>query len=417
MLSATLSDEIDAVFLAKFKEITDDDIKLAESVDINIIKKDPVKEEKVIRITHEPVIKINDLFSVFVPRDNSSMIVINSRKYPTVIHFNLVNLLAAIPSIETVEAAYKLILICPDIVAEKLSDFYTPEMVINKYVKEKEEYIRGHIQFLMEIALNKKFENIEFQNVLLATKNNSIIWNDNSAPILGTGEHNKGDNLVGKYLMEIRKRLQAERKDEKLDSITSEDITSILEKEPFLMQWLQMRVKDMCRSIILMRQYLRDKTDSNVVVLTPKFVSKVLDNIYYPCANFFTTISQVKSPIPDFLKNTIEKFPAFKLINKSVIQVIWVRIAVMLYYLISYLRKEEGYDIRKILSGVEQLVSKPDNCKNITQYIEDNCIISALLGLMKGISNFNKAMGINSTIGAELSFQIIELFLVANNTF
>jgi len=403
MLSERLSKNIDRK-LTNLKIPTEAEIKEAESFDSNprdigsiVDVPYSIPEGKAIKITNNPLTDDERIFSVFTTIDNSIMINIGGRKYPTIIHYNLASRIAAIPSIKTIKNAYVYLLEDPNVAVEGIGNFLHFQTVFNEYNKLNTINLRERLISVMEIGLNKKFENREFQDVLLSTKNSSLIWNDYSAPILGAGKDGKGDNLVGKYLMQIRTMLKEERKDEKIEALSLDDITKILENDPFLMKWLQMRINDMCRSIIVMKQYVDDKTFDNTE-LTPKFVSSVLNNIYYSCSHFFTTISQVKIPAPEFFINIVRRFQGFQKVNKDVIQEIWLRIAVIFYYLIKYLDEVNVYDIRKVLSGIEQMVTKSNDCVRLVNKTEDNCIVSALINLMLGISAFNKTMGEDSTI-------------------
>jgi predicted NAD-dependent protein-ADP-ribosyltransferase YbiA (DUF1768 family) len=404
MLSERLSDNIDRR-LERLRKPTKEEITEAEIFDINPREKGPTinvpylaAEGNPVRITVNPTTEEERIFSVFSTIDNSVMININGRKYPTIIHFNLASRIAAIPSIKTIKKAYSFLLEDPNVTVEGISSFYHYQTVFNEYNKLNMIDTQERLISLMETALNKKFQNREFQDVLLTTKNTPLIWNDYSAPILGAGKDGKGDNLVGKYLMKIRIQLKEERKDEKIEKLSLEDITNVLEKDPFLQKWLQMRVNDMCRTIILMKQYLQEKTPLIEVELTAKLTSSVLNDIYHPCSHFFATISQVKIPTPVFFINMIRKVPGFQKTSKDVIQEIWLRIAVIFYYLIEYLKEVSVYDIRKILNGVEQMVTKSNKCVKITNKTVDNCTISALINLMTGISTFNKTMGEDSTL-------------------
>jgi len=95
----------------------------------------------------------------------------------------------------------------------------------------------------------------------------------------------------------------------------------------------------------------------------------------------------------------VRECPGFKTVQPDTIEIIWKRIAVMIYYLIKHLQNSSIQNIRTVLSKIELLVSNSTKCVNIIPSDDyDNCIASALLNIIRGVIEFNKQFSYNVNI-------------------
>lgn len=255
------------------------------------------------------------------------------------------------------------------------------EELNNKFYKDK------LIKYAKE-GLKSKFDNRILQDYLLATGDANLIYNDREDSILGSGPENKGDNEVGKYLMNLRTKFAQERNKEDFNLITPSDIKLVMNE--FMKDWVTQKVKDSCRTIVTINNYVKEKFDTTISV-SPKFVEMVLDNIYHPCSHIYGAVDKITFPAPAYFVLIVRNCVGMDSASSEIIDVLWKRIAVIIYYLIKHLA-DKGAKIQDISSQIAQvqvLKSKPIKCKNIVSDEYENCIIVALVNLIIGIINFN----------------------------
>ena len=205
-------------------------------------------------------------------------------------------LLAQIPIIGNISDAYSMI-IDPSLGPVKSkANFYHLNLIEQKYDKIFKEDFMSRLVTNMEIALNKKFENREFQNLLLITGNANLIWGEKDI-ILGSGtKESKGRNLVGKYLQKLRENIQNERKDEDIVSFTTENINDVL-TNPLMNAWIQMKLGDICHVIYIVKNYTQIKMGENIKI-TKQFTESIMDQIYQPCSHIYSMVDDVKAEVP-----------------------------------------------------------------------------------------------------------------------
>lgn len=322
MFSERLSTNMDDA-LAAIKVPTENEVIQAEIYTIPESKKEETNNlpyqkpsGKTVSI-YETVDENEDKFKPFSLLDFSKLIKIGTLGfiYPTIIHYMYVCLLANLPGINNIKKAYDYI-VADSKVPLVAGRFESPETVKRRYLNEKTMVSDAEKTELAKKGLNVKFSNRAMQNLLLDTKNDALIWNSYD-PVLGIGRKDQGGmNIVGKYMMEIRTAITEERKTEKFDKLKDEDINNLLERDSLVRTWLEMRVKDMCKAIITVKNYKYYKTQENVKI-DAEFATYVLDNIYQPCADLFAATSEIKLPTPKWFKNIVYSCPGFSVKEKD----------------------------------------------------------------------------------------------------
>jgi predicted NAD-dependent protein-ADP-ribosyltransferase YbiA (DUF1768 family) len=407
MLSENLCKDIDER-LKSFYIPTDDEVK--EAILYPISWKD--KPEDIKKITKsrngESIIVLpSELFndSPFY-RNNAKYIAlspfafsipllkIKNFSYITIAHYILTKLIKFVGHISLKES-YSYILRTPGIPKDQNS-FLDPDQVTKNFntIKDK-TYFSDMIKYAKE-ALDKKFEDRYMQDILLITGNSQLIYNDFSEPILGgiTNKREKAYNFVGKYLMELRNKFIQIRKQEKFDVLKEEDITNIFQTDRFMNDWIRNRVKDSCNVLNIMKNYLKVK--QNITTdLTTEFTSAVLDNIFQPCSQIYAAAHNIKAKVPDYFRqmvlNECNQFKPGR--DAQSVEVIWKRLAVIIYYLIKHLN-DSGSTIENIRAeiGRVQIFSSTSihKCEKIITNEYDNCIVSAIINILRGIIDFNK---------------------------
>lgn len=457
MFSERLSSNIDSV-LETIKVPTENEVLQAEAYTIDLSKKETDNFLPYQKPTGKPVNIFDnseeneEKFRPFSLRDHSKLIKIGPLDliYPTICHYIFVRLLSNLYTINSVKKAYSYIVANPEAVLG-LGRFRDPDNVQRIYLNEKEIAYNTKLIELTTVGLNVKFANRSQQDLLLDTRNAILIWNNFNCPILGIGKKGeKGENFIGKYMMKLRSDIVEQRKTETFDKLSETDINNLLERDSLIRNWLEMRVKDMCKVIITVKNYMYYKSGENAKI-TAEFAESVLDNIYQPCSDVFAASKEIKMDTPQWFKNIVYSCPGFSMkqkkkeeetefdvfkkykqgdkqdvkeekivqtkpkydennakdmqdllkqmgivkgsnfpVGKDVIDVLWKRVAVMIWYLIKYIDETTIQNVRRVLLTIEQVTSRERPCEKIIKGNIDNCIVSAIINLLKGLILFNK---------------------------
>lgn len=412
-MPAPLKDKID-IFLAAFKTPSQEDVDFAESFELKNVDSSfeiedftfpgqkPVEEkEKVIRIhpgNPSPnyvedlnLIKRNS-YQVLSPIYYTGMLRINGFDYPTITHYIVARLFASLPGIGSLKETQKYILKDPtgeSWVRNTPTNWINYKELFERYYHVSMIVEDNKLKELCKIGLNKKFEDRTLQNLLLSTDKKQLIWNDRNDTVLGVAKDKKGENFVGHYLMELRTQIFNRQQQETLSVLTEENVSNIIENDLFMYHWVDMRVKDMCDVAKKVKRYMSAKYKLNLD-LSGEFFALVLNRIYQPCSDFREMSKDVTADIPLYFVTMVNSYIKNKY-TPSIIKLLWKRIVVMVYYLIKSVNNPTLYNIKNILLKIETLISKQDNCvKIVTKSKRSNCIISAIINVLSGISKFSK---------------------------
>jgi len=335
----------------------------------------------------------------FSPADHSSLFTIDERYiFPTISHYITTKLIALLPSFGGLHKAYPHIRDDPNTPVKDLSSFVNLDETNHRYQKLKDIDYANQLREYARKGMNVKFENRVLQDILIMTAKATLLWNDFSDGILGVGPRDvKGQNYVGNYLMELRDKYTKERVGETIHKLNVTHISTILDSDPFMKEWMRMRIKDMCKVLTTMKNYIwaKDNIDTKMNV---NFVENVLDKIYQPCSAVFGAAGKITAKVPPHFRLEVQGCPGFSKAGDDVIEVMWKRIAVMIYYLIKHLKVSAIQNIRTVLGRIELMVSKGGKCVEIIPDKYDNCIVSALINLLRGITAFNKQFSYSTDI-------------------
>jgi predicted NAD-dependent protein-ADP-ribosyltransferase YbiA (DUF1768 family) len=413
MLSSRLSDAIDER-LAYHYVPSEEAVEEAERAPINFEDKPVALEESYVPEKGQPILVYPSDFAelgsnyreylVFSPISLTGMLNIGGKNFPTVTHYITARLIAHIPSVKGgggfggMEKAYPQLLANPDGPVEGIQSFLSPDNANLRYAQFRDISYQTHLEKYAKKGMDKKFEDRIIQDILLMTGNAKLVYNDFSDPILGIGgKHDKGLNVVGKYLMTLRTKYADLRKGETLQQLHHVHISHILDKDSFMKEWLNMRVRDMCKVLTAMKNYLYAKDEIDIK-LNADFTTTVLDNIYQPCSHVFGAANLITAEVPQYFRLMVQRCPGFSKVTHETVEVMWKRIAVIIYYLIKHIKESNIQNIRTVLGRIELLVTKGGQCVDIIPDDYDNCIVSALINLLRGIVEFNKKFAYNTEV-------------------
>lgn len=396
MLSASLSDKIEQTF-KKYLIPTEDDVEKAIEYDfpISAMSDSVVKSSDNLQKPNQKFIyltlpmentdedrQLQKLSPVFY---DGTMLKIELLLFPSVTHYISAKLIQYVSGV-TLQEARSYLLIKPD---QKESNFFNPDKASDIYDNiNYKSYERNLIAFAKK-GLEIKFENRVFQDFLLATGNYKIIYNDLSDDILGLGNKSKGKNIIGIYMVELRERIQKQRSVEKLHMLSTGDITWIFENNNFMKDWIYRRVKDSCNTMKIMKKYLKDKHKIEGS-FTPEFTRIVLDVIYQPCSQIYGAVKEITASVPEYFNQMVKQECDSKT-SFLVVDILWKRLAVIIYYLIEHMDKTNTniQNISSEIGRVQAIASNYNKCEQIIPNQYDNCIVSAIINLLRRIVQFN----------------------------
>lgn len=431
LLPKKLSDKIDRS-IVEIKIPSDDEINMAKAMPLTIEEQQEVVTRHYRPEAGKPIYfgdnesgsQTDPKYSSFSPVKYTGMLVIKGYVFPSVIHYIFCELLALLQTIRTMDNAYKYTLRNSNQTGKisNPNDFISPDELVKKYFSARRKDYVENVKKYVTIAIKEKFSDMAMGDILLLTENRKLLWEDKKDPLLGVGKNDNGENFVGKLLMSTRDSLKGLRKYQVIPTISVDDIETFVQTDPFMKSWFEMRIRDMCNIVSLMKTHVYSQTDEQYKI-DSGFVSTVLDKIYQPCSALYVRAGKVDTPAPNFVKYLLSKCPGFKdcldvgekSLNKKlcpdVAEVIWRRMAILLQYLIQYKKTSTVQNIRTILARVEESISKEIICEQIIDEPWKNCILSALINLLKGINQFNKSFAYSSIINHRDIYTAISIII------
>ena len=390
--------------LLTLKIPTESDVQDSENVSIDY--KEKIAEKKLeshFKIEGDAVyvypFEMNDMdaetkkYIQFSPYFFVNMLTIENFIFPTIEHYVVSSLIFLLNSVETFDDAYKYILRTPTSILElkSTSDFIDIDSIYKKYNEMKKKDYNETLQKYAKIGLDTKFQNNLFQDILVSTKHLMLLWNDTNDNYFGVGKDGKGNNFIGKYLSLIREKLSKETKVSPIKDVTIKQIEEFINNDPFIKKWYQIKTRDMCNVIMIMKRYLFTKMNSNLSI-DDDFVRIVLLNIYYSCKSIYNLSNDVQVDAPVFFVDLVKKQNGFQFVTYPTINEIWKFVFVLLFSMMDLMKKTEIKNAKVIISKSEKILSNSNkDCKKILSLNEnDNCIITSIINILGGISEFNK---------------------------
>ena len=277
-----------------------------------------------------------------------------------------------------------------------LASFANIDDVTQRYSDIKRHLRATREKEYAEEGLNAKFKDRVLQDLLISTGGLTLVYDDTANSVLGVGEKQTGENFVGRYLMILREKFRKQRESEREVEVNLQDISIVLD-DSIIRWWIAMRVGDMCRVILTVKEYLYSKAEITQH-LTADFATTVLDTVYQPCSQLFGSVGLITTEAPQEFVGIVRRCRGFETVGDKVVEVIWKHIAVMIYALIKHCKIHKISNMRAVLGQIGTLLSRRSLCKEIVADNEDSCIISALLNLLTGIVEFNNLLGNDSKI-------------------
>ena len=371
-------------------------VKNAEQFNVEYMYENDNEYRENLIISFSELSNIDDTpYYIFSPIDTTDMIKIDGMQYPSIIHYIIANLFIRLPEIQTNKNAHKYLLY--DIEGDKNNklNYYDYQYLYYRYNTEKTIQFIALKKKLATIALNKKFEDTGLQELLIATGNNDLLWVDHDDTVLGTSKTQEGENFVGRYLSELRDKFKQD--EDKIEAIAEKDIANIMQNDIFMRSWLEMRMNDICKVTKEIKKYVVTKYKKEVTI-DINFLMNVLNYIYQPCYDLVQNFDdKTESNPPKYFADLVGRCFGFKNITPEMIKLLWKRITILIYFILKNVNPKLR-NVKTVLAKIELLVSAKTNCINIVDNREDNCIISALVNILKKLIQFNIQSGNDSLV-------------------
>ena len=379
----------------------------------------------------------------------TGLLKIKNLEYPTICHYLYTICFSLEYEVNTIRDAYNYILNYP---IEEYNNLFggkpNPPSRFLRYdfLAEYLKYVRitrdtKKFKKLAKEALDIKFTNIDYQNILLSTGNNNIIYNDRQDSYLGTKNittytieregytsteqfilamrknaiPNRGLNFVGKYLMCLREQILNNRLDETLitandfnklylqGSLTTKEWTDLdidnMCKELLkfkngsliINEWVNSRTDDMCKTILKFNEYYKKKYDTTINFELGIGIELIIKNIYMKAKEILKLVKSVNiQNIPTIYRDRLKS----KYKNRFYVYdgIFWSNIFSNILFLVQNVPEPTCYKIERILHGSNIIVSNSNPCLKIipTGANKLNCIVGAILNILLNIQKIYK---------------------------
>lgn len=263
----------------------------------------------------------------FSPIFFNGMLNIKGFNYPTIQHYIIASLIATTGTKRTLDSygntltekgigakdAHKLILTDPNLSGLQPQEYLDLQSASKIYEDLKKDTDDKLLSLYSVTSLHKKFEDVSLQDLLLLTKSTVLLW-EGPNQFLGIGNNNNGNNYIGKTLMTIREQIKENRKGEEIIEVEEADVINFINKDQFILDWVKMRIKDMCDVVYKAQQYMKLKQDLSYdltikgdEIKFERLINIVLNDIYQPCFSISKLEAEDKIPVPGFIINIVKK--------------------------------------------------------------------------------------------------------------
>lgn len=288
--------------------------------------------------------------SLLSPIFFTGMLNIRGLEYPTICHYLYSKLFGLECKLNTIKEEYLYILnYSPESeygsqdseLGQNSGDNSLLKFIPYDYLGEYLDYIRyvknqEIFKKLTKEALDIKFINMKYQDELILTESNEIIYNDWQNSYLGTKNiikynisrdkykttekfivasrktgakvREKGFNYVGQYLMILREQIIKNRLDETL--ITKNNFNKLYIDSLTIKEWADSRTDDMCKTILKFNQYYKQKYASTIDLNKDIGIKTIIKNIYGKAKEILNLVDSVIKPDdkdnPEIFKKELE---------------------------------------------------------------------------------------------------------------
>lgn len=184
--------------------------------------------------------------------------------------------------------------------------FLNPSEADELYENQRDKTENELKEIFARLAMIEKFKDVNLKILLLLTGNSEIIYDNRSDLFLGFDTDSQiGTNVTGQILMELRHWFRTDEEQKiNFPEIKKQDLEKFLNKDPFIISWINMRVNDMCKTVYKFKQYLYNTTEEEEDI-DKDFVTFILDKVLQPCSYVIAVSKVIDIAVPEFFTNII----------------------------------------------------------------------------------------------------------------
>ena len=184
--------------------------------------------------------------------------------------------------------------------------FLNPSEADELYENQRDKTENELKEIFARLAMIEKFKDVNLKILLLLTGNSEIIYDNRNDLFLGFDIDSQiGSNVTGQILMELRHWFRTDEEQKiNFPEIKKEDLEKFLNKDPFIISWIDMRVNDMCKTVYKFKQYLYNTTEQEEDI-DKDFVTFILDKVLQPCSYVIAVSKVIDIAVPEFFTNII----------------------------------------------------------------------------------------------------------------
>jgi predicted NAD-dependent protein-ADP-ribosyltransferase YbiA (DUF1768 family) len=318
---------------------------------------------------------IESKYNMLSPYTLSKDFIVMKHKFNSIASVIFTFMMAKLPIVKSFDEAYKTLGLL--ILNNDFTGMYA------KYIEIKNLYIQNQMLVNMFTIMDKKIQSRElYAQTLVQTGTSKISFN-----VKNKNEQQFYNDLASYYM---KKRVELIQRYDNDIVIEESSFINIFD-DLLIKRWVEMRLGDICFVITQLMEY----TNYDNSELLESDLLEMVDKLYHPCYNITKLSNKIDIDPPGFVSEKIRKsFGSYK-VSKQMINMIWKRIAIIIYYF-SIDEKLSKNKLKKILTDVEYVNTKNVSCNNIINDNESNCIILALLNLIEQLIKFNPKYDGNS---------------------
>jgi predicted NAD-dependent protein-ADP-ribosyltransferase YbiA (DUF1768 family) len=237
-----------------------------------------------------------------------------------------------------------------------------------------------------------KFKNNELGQLLVATGDVKIIYNDIYDMLLGSGENDTGKNVVGEQLMKIRSDLIAAGVAPKVKEIKQIEYAEDLTLDPRIKEWYNTRLFDSIRSLNKWETYIKSKYDKKLSTIAMDYL---LNTVYTNCQDIGKRNFINSQNVPDTFIQELDRYTLPSLPKNGTI-ILWNYMRGLLLYLEAIsVRNRSGF--YKNLKRAQDSLSSIDRipCKQLIPMKDGkdfmlNAVLNSILSILISLQKYSK---------------------------
>ena len=356
------------------------------------------EKENPLKFSVKDVHLIND-DDILSPSNKNMMIEIDGRFYPSIEHYIISCFYLTLPGITTMNDAHDRLMINEKADPKNMNNYHTDPLL--KYAQDFDTIYYEQTKELNKIANNAKFKDAKLASILKATMGHPLVYENTDDDVLGIHERTdrKENNLQGKYLMELRERLNVEPAD--INKMMEEyrksmlDVEEVLQQNPNIARLITRKLNRLSGIYKDVREYLQNKL-GETNINDAKLLEFVLYDLLRSCKKMVNKKVMI-TKIPLSYQRTLEGlFGNNKVLHKMIWKYVTVLTSILLDENIDYKKFEDEIEFNANFIYKNRNKDAKEIIKQITEKSDDKKIIRVDRNVRRPFNNLLYDIGYNA---------------------